>query len=105
MKNKINNLNKKLELQEEYKTPDGIGGFVCEWKKVKNIWGNISVVSNNISTTYNILEIKATHVIIVRKLNNINNNMRFIYNSFIYNIKYINDLDNYYTEIICEKII
>lgn len=105
MKNKINNLNKKLELQEEYKTPDEIGGFICEWKKVKNIWGSISLVSNNISTTYNILEIKATHIITVRRLNNINNNMRFIYNSFIYNIKYINDLDNYYTEVICERII
>lgn len=101
----INRLNKKLELQELIKTSDGVGGFLSEWKKIKDIWGSIEVISNTSNTTFNILEIKATHTIIVRKFNNINNNMRFIHKNSTYDIKYIDNLDNYFTEIICEKII
>lgn len=102
---KINNLSRQLELQELNKTSDGAGGYNTEWIKVKNIWGSIDLISNTSNTNYEILEIKATHIIIVRSLNNINNNMRFLYNDKVYVIKYINNLDKYFTEVICECII
>ena len=101
-KNKINNLNKKLELQELIKESDGAGGYKTEWKTIKTIWGDIKLISNYTNTNYSMLELKATHIITVRSFNNINNNMRFIYNDNIYIIKYINDLNNNFTEIICE---
>lgn len=31
--------------------------------------------------------------------------MRFIHKNSTYDIKYIDNLDNYFTEVICEKII
>ncbi len=103
--NFINKLNKKLELQELIKMPDGAGGFIQKWNKIKDVWGNIELVSNTTNTTFNILEIKATHVITIRKFNNINLNMRFIYDNSVYNIKYIDNLNKNFTEIICERII
>ena len=33
--NFINKLNKKLELQELIKMPDGAGGFIQKWNKIK----------------------------------------------------------------------
>ena len=106
MKNNIiNHLNKKLELQELVKVDDGVGGFISEWRKVKDLWGSIEIISNTTNTTFNILEIKATHTITVRKFNNIDNNMRFVHKNSIYDIKYVDNLDNYFTKIICEKII
>ncbi len=106
MKNNIiNHLNKKLELQELVKVADGVGGFLSEWRKIKDLWGNIEIISNATNTTFNILEVKATHTITVRKFNNIDNNMRFIHKNSIYDIKYVDNLDNYFTKIICEKIV
>lgn len=102
-KYRTNDLNKKLELQESIKTEDGAGGFDIVWKKVKDVWGKIELLSNITNKNFDILELKATHLIVVRRLNNININMRFIYANKIYIIKYINNLDNYFTEIICEE--
>lgn len=99
---KINSLNKKLELQKFEKRSDGVGGIVGTWVKIKNIWGSIELISNKINNNYNMLEIKATHIIVVRSLNNINNNMRFIYNDNIFYIKYLNNLNNRFTELVCE---
>jgi SPP1 family predicted phage head-tail adaptor len=103
-KSRINELSRKLELQELGKTPDGAGGFLCEWVTVKYLWGNIQMISNTQNTKFSALEIKATHLITLRKTNVINFDMRFIYHNDIYNIKYIDNLDNYFMEIICEKV-
>ncbi|MDR2778228.1 MAG: phage head closure protein [Rickettsiales bacterium] len=101
---RINELNRRLELQELVKNPDGAGGFVGQWITVRNIWGNIKMLSNIPNTTFSFLEIRATHLITVRKHNNININMRFLYNNDYYNIKYLNNLDYYFIEAICDKI-
>lgn len=103
MKYRTNNLNKKIELQESIKVSDGIGGYIIKWIKIKNIWAKVELISNISNKNFDILELKATHLIVVRYLNSINNNMRFVYKNIIYNIKYINNLDNYFTEVICEE--
>ncbi len=100
---RTNDLNKKLELQKIIKIEDGAGGFNVSWEKVKDVWGKVELLSNITNKNFDILELKATHLIVVRRLNNININMRFIYNDVIYVIKYINNLDNYFAEIICEE--
>lgn len=102
MKNKINKLNKKIELQTLEKVPDGAGGFNTNWIKVKDIWGNIESINNINTNNYSMLEIKATHLITIRSLNNINKNNRLVYNNVIFTIKYINNLNNNFTDIICE---
>jgi SPP1 family predicted phage head-tail adaptor len=104
VRSKINYLNRKLELQKFEKTQDGAGGFLGEWVTVKYLWGNIQMISNTQDTKFSTLEIKATHMITLRKINIINFNMRFIYNNDIYNIKYIDNLDNNFMELICEKL-
>jgi SPP1 family predicted phage head-tail adaptor len=104
-RSKINELSRKLELQELEKIPDGAGGFLCQWKTIKYLWGNIQMISNSQSTQFSTLEIKATHLVTIRKAHTINFNMRFIYKNDIYNIKYLNDLDDYFIEIVCEKVI
>ncbi|MDR1494929.1 MAG: phage head closure protein [Rickettsiales bacterium] len=101
---KINELSKRLELQELVRTSDGAGGFTNHWETLKYVWGNIKILSNAQNSTFNLLEIKATHLITLRRPNIITTNMRFINNNDIYNIKYLNDLDNYFLEVICEKI-
>lgn len=101
--NKINSLNKRLELQKPIKETDGVGGYNITWEKVKNVWGSIDLISNISNSNYSMLEIKATHLIVVRYLNNINIGMRFLHNNKIFNIKYINNIDKNFTEIICES--
>lgn len=104
LKYKTNDLNKKIELQELTKIDDGAGGFITEWESVKYLWAKVELLANLSNKNFEVLELKASHLIVVRKLNNIDNNMRFAYNDNIYVIKYINNLDKYFTEIICEQL-
>ncbi|MDR3078717.1 MAG: phage head closure protein [Rickettsiales bacterium] len=101
---KINELSRRLELQELARVPDGAGGFEGQWKTLKHLWGNIKMLSSTQNSTFNFLEIKATHLITLRKQSGVTINMRFLHNNDIYNIKYLNDLDNYFLEVICEKV-
>ncbi|MDR2777554.1 MAG: head-tail adaptor protein, partial [Rickettsiales bacterium] len=78
---RINELNKRLEIQELIKTPDGAGGFIGQWVTIGKIWGSIKMLSNVPNTTFNFLEIRATHLVVVRKPSIININMRFYYNN------------------------
>lgn len=104
MKSKINNLNRKLELQAQEKIPDGSGGYIAEWKRLKYVWGSIEALSNTMNTNFDMLEIRAGYSITLRKMNRVDSSMRFVYGGAIYSIKYINDLDSSYVEIICEKV-
>ncbi|MDR1425460.1 MAG: phage head closure protein [Rickettsiales bacterium] len=101
--NRINELNRRLELQELVRTPDGAGGFIGQWMTLRNIWGSIKMLSTVQNTTFNFLEIRATHLITLRKAGIITIDMRFVHKNDIYNIKYLNDLDNYFSEVICER--
>ena len=100
---KTNDLNKKIELQEMTKAEDGAGGFEVHWEKVKDLWAKVELLLNITNKNFDVLQLKATHLVVVRRLNNINTNMRFLYNGSIFSIKYINNLDNYFTEIICNE--
>jgi SPP1 family predicted phage head-tail adaptor len=104
-RSKINEINRKIELQELRKTSDGAGGFISEWVTIKHIWGSIQIISNTQNTKFSTLEAKATHLITIRKNSIINLNIRFVYNNDVYNIKYLDNLDKYFMDIICEKVI
>lgn len=104
MKNyRTNDLNKKIELQKMVKIEDGAGGFKVQWEKIKDLWAKVELLSNISNKNFDILQLKATHMVVVRRLNNIDSSMRFLFNGNIFAIKYINNLDNYFTEIICEE--
>lgn len=102
--NRINKLNQKAELQKLEKIPDGAGGFGVNWIKVKNVWIDIKLISNSINNKYNMLEIKATHVITIRKLNNIDKNVRFVCNDGVFVVKYVGEVVGGFVEVVCEKL-
>ncbi|MDR1499177.1 MAG: phage head closure protein [Rickettsiales bacterium] len=104
VKYRTNDLNRKVKLQQLTKTSDGAGGFITQWESVKDVWCKIELISNITNRNFGVLETGATHLVVVRRLNNIDKNTRFMYNNSIFNIKHLNDLDNNFTEIICEKI-
>ena len=100
-------LNKKLIFEKPNINSDECGGQNIVWSLYKNIWGDIqpvSVVNNN--SNY-ISETKITHKIVIRYFNEIDNNMRIIYNNRIFNIKSILNIkeQNKYLEILCEEIV
>ena len=104
MKYRINKLNKKVELQKLEKLPDGVGGFEVKWTKIEDLWVNIRLISNSINDRYDMLEVRATHIITVRKLNNIDKYMRFVCNDVVYAVKYVNDVGGGFVEVVCEVV-
>lgn len=102
--NRINKLSKKVELQKLEKTPDGAGGFGINWVKIKDIWANIELVNNTISNKYNMLEIKATHVVTVRRLNNIDKSVRFVCGDGVFVVKYVGEAVGGFVEVVCERV-
>ena len=104
MKFRINKLNKKVELQKLKKLPDGVGGFEVKWTKIKDLWVNIRLISNSINDRYDMLEVRATHIITVRKLNNVDKSVRFVCNDGVYVVKYVNDVEGGFVEVVCEVV-
>ena len=86
---------------------DECGGQNIVWSLYKNIWGDIQPVSVVNDNSNYISETKITHKIVIRYFNEIDNNMRIIYNNRIFNIKYILNIkeQNKYLEILCEEIV
>lgn len=97
----INELNKKVEIQEEIKIEDGLGGFNSSWETIKTIWCKIELMNVQLTDNYKSLAVEGTHIITTRKLNNIKSNMRLVFNNNIFLIKYIDDFDKDFIKIIC----
>lgn len=98
---KSNELNKKIIIQEEVKNSDGVGGFDSEWRDLKSIWAKVEFANTQLKNEYDGLSIKSDCVMTARKLNNINDKMRIIFNDKIYNIKYIDNTDKNFIKIFC----
>lgn len=98
-------LNKKLNFEEKNIISDECGGNNVIWSLYKTIWGNISPISaSNEFANYN-SNTKINHVVTIRYLNKINENMRIKYNNRIFYIKSIVNVKekNIYYEILCEE--
>ena len=65
----------------------------------------IELINNSIITNHEVVEGKNQLLITIRKNNDIDKNMRIVYNEIILYIKYIDNLNKYYTELYCEEII
>ena len=98
---KINELNKKMDVQKEIKTSDGVGGFNCEWETIKSIWCKIEINNIQLNEKYKSLIKDSNYIITTRKLNGIEEGMRLVWCNKIFIIKYLDDSDKKFTKIFC----
>jgi SPP1 family predicted phage head-tail adaptor len=91
-------LRHRLTLQQEARTADGAGGYVRSWNNIGELWAEISSLSNRSVFGYEKLvadQIQSviTHKIIIRYRNNIITDMRLLYESRIFNIRAIKNVN------------
>ena len=99
---KINELNQKINIQEETKTNDGVGGFVSEWKTKKSIWCKIELNNIQLEEKYKTLIKDSNYIITIRKLNCIKEEgIRLVLGNKIFLIRYIDESDKKFTKIFC----
>lgn len=98
---KINELNQKIDIQEEIKTSDGVGGFISKWETKKNIWCKIELNNIQLEEKYKTLVKDSNYIITIRKLNSIKENVRIVFNKKIFLVRYIDDSDKKFTKIFC----
>lgn len=63
---RIGDLNKRIVLQYQTKTPDGMGGFVVAWVDACTIWAGIWPISANETIQAGATTMIATHRIRIR---------------------------------------
>lgn len=91
MKNIINRLNKRIEIQEKTIINDNQGGFIENWKTIMNIYAEIKPINTaNEIQAENITNI-ITHIITVRYSKLIKNEHRIKYKDRIFYINGIID--------------
>ena len=98
----INQLNKRIIIENLTHNTEND----CKiWQTVDVLWAKIELINNSIITNHGVVEGKNQLLITIRKNNNIDKNMRIVYNEIVLYIKYIDNLNNYYTKLYCEEII
>lgn len=104
-------LNKRISFYCNGKsdTPNRLGQYEKQDKKVCECWGNITPQTGSLlnNRTGDTVLTRTTHKITIRYRTDINSNMWIIYNNTRYNILYILDPyeDNERMEIFCEVVL
>lgn len=62
----LGGMRRRLELQQEVRTPDGGGGYTVGWSTVATVWGEITPVSGRERLEAMRLQGEVTHRIVVR---------------------------------------
>lgn len=86
-KSLVNRLNKRIELQEKNKNPDGFGGYIEEWTTVQKLWAEVIPIDAIENFEAAKVDEKITHVISIRYRNKITTHNRLKFNGRIFNIR------------------
>lgn len=104
---RIGELRKQITIQAETPTGDGAGGYALAWMNIASAWADITPLSGNEVFTAQHLEGHATHRVTMRYRSDIaiTTDMRIIYNSRVFNIRSVLNIDerNQWTEMLVEE--
>lgn len=97
-------LNKRITIQEytEYKNPEGI--YIKEWKDKATVWASIKNLHGGEFFQAQAVNSKATCKMRIRYIMELDTSMRIKYNEKLYNIVYLDDINerHEYIEVLCE---
>ena len=92
---KIGEMRHRIKFEKLVRTPDGQGGFTEEWSPLiagadldsQSLWAQLIPVSSRERLFGERLEYQRSHKVVVRYRNDVTNEMRFIFENRIFQIK------------------
>ena len=105
MSTSIGRLRYKVALQSATNTSDGAGGVTESWDTIANIYADITPTGGDESFRQGKVQEKVTHKIFIRYRSDIKTSYRISYDSRIFNIKNILNIDerNRFLELTCTE--
>ena len=93
--NRSSTLRYRLTLQQQVKTPDGMGGFAKSWADIADVWAEIKPAGGTEKFFGAQLQSSVTHRITIRYRDDVSPGQRLLFDKRIFNIRYVHaDNDN-----------
>lgn len=101
----IGQLRHRVEVQQEIRTSDGMGGFTVEWKKVATYFARVSPMRGEESLIHRQLQDRITHMVVMRWHPLVKASQRLVHNDRVFNIREVLNVDerNIKLELRCEE--
>ena len=93
MSGRAGELRHTIVIQQEARTPDGQGGFTIVWNTFATVYGGFEPLSGVESVVARQLQDATTHRLTIRYLSGVKAGMRVLYNSRLFNIRDVLNLD------------
>lgn len=102
----IGNRNRRITIQSCTLTTNDEGYQVEEWANVATVWASIKNLHGNEFFQAQAINSKATCKMNIRYIKDVNTGMRVVYGDKIYNILYVDDIEENHIEIelLCEVV-
>jgi SPP1 family predicted phage head-tail adaptor len=88
-KNTVTRLRHRLALQQEIQIADGAGGYVRSWQNIADLWAEINPISGRERLFAGQIQTEISHNVVIRYRAGIVAGMRLLYDSRIFNIRAI----------------
>ena len=83
----IGDLRHRITFQTLSRTPDGQGGFVESWSDLVTVWARVKPVSSREKLYGQRLIYQRSHEVIIRHREDVNQEMRFLYDGRTFQVK------------------
>lgn len=98
-------LKRRVTLQTFTQTDDGAGGFIDGWQDITTVWASITPLQGRELYQAQQVDAEVTHRVTIRYRENVNSDMRILYNNRELTIQSIINVDenNRFLELICQE--
>lgn len=84
-------LDQRVELQKEIRTPDGMGGGSVEWVTQATVWAHVRAMRGSERQQAERIEAEGNYLVVIRYRSDINESWRVFWNGRAMNITFIQD--------------
>ncbi len=84
-------MDQRIELQKETRTPDGQGGFTSEWTTQDTVWAHVRPQRGSEREHGDRIQAEAGYFVVIRYRSDINETWRIVWNGRNMNIRFLQD--------------